>query len=50
MLFRSVGVAEVAVVQLEVGVGEVGVLVDVVDAVGVEVRGAADDAVDFVAL
>ena len=42
-------VGEVAVVQLEAGVVDVGVLVDVVNALGVEGAGAALDAVDGVA-
>ena len=46
---EAAAVGEVAVVEGELGVGCVGVLVDVVDAVGVEGGGAADDAVDFVA-
>ena len=43
------GVGQVAVVQLEVGVLDVRVLVDVVDALGVEQAGAALDAVHDVA-
>ena len=43
------GVGEIAVVQLEPSLGDVGVLVDVIDALGVEQRGAALDAVDNVA-
>jgi len=43
------GVGEIAVVQDELRVGVVGVLVDVVDACGVEEGGASLDAVDFVA-
>ena len=43
------GVAQVAVVQFEVGVADVGVLVDVVHALGVEAAGPAFDAVDDVA-
>ncbi len=43
------GVGQVAVVQLEALVVDVRVLVEVVDAVGVERRGAALDAVHFVA-
>lgn len=43
------GVAQVAVVQLEVGVVNVRVLVDVVNAVGVEAGGTAFDAVHDVA-
>ena len=42
-------VAQVAVVQLEVGVADVRVLVDVVNALGVERAGPALDAVDDVA-
>jgi len=42
-------VGEVAVVEVEAGGGVVGVLVEVVDAIGVEGGGATDDAVDFVA-
>ena len=44
------GIGQVAVVQHEIAVGDVRVLVQVVDAVGVEQRGAALDAVDHVAL
>jgi hypothetical protein len=43
------GVAQVAVVQLEVGVGHMGVLVDVVHALGVEAAGTALDTMDDVA-
>ena len=43
-------VVEVAVVQEQVAPGGVGVLVDAVQALGVEGGGAADDAVDLVAL
>ena len=43
------GVGQVAVVEDEAAVGVVRVLVEVVDAVGVEQRGAAFDAVDGVA-
>ena len=43
------GVRQVAVVQLEVGVVHMRVLVDVVDALGVEAAGAAFDAVHDVA-
>ena len=44
------GVRQIAVVQDEAPVRDVRVLVQVVDAVGVEKRSAALDAVDFVAL
>ena len=44
------GVGEVAVVQGEAPVGGVRVLVEVINALGVELRGAALDAVDGVAL
>lgn len=44
------GVAQIAIVQLEVGVVYVRVLVDVVDTLGVEQRRAALDAVNDVAL
>ena len=44
------GVGQVAVVQLEVGVVNVRVLVDVVNALGVEQRSTALDAMDDVAL
>ena len=44
------GVGQIAVVQDEVAVLHVRVLVEMVDAVGVEERGAALDAVDDVAL
>lgn len=44
------GVAEVAIVQLEVGVLDVRVLVDVVNALGVEQRSTALDTVNDVAL
>ncbi len=43
-------IGEIPVMQLEPGVAFVGVLVDVVDPLGVEERGAALDAVDLVAL
>lgn len=43
------GIGQVAVVEVQVAVLHVGVLVEVVDAVGVEQRGAALDAVDDVA-
>ncbi len=43
-------VGQITVVQDEAAAGLVRVLVEVVDAVGVEERGAALDAVDFVAL
>ena len=43
-------VAEVAVVQEELHAVDVRVLVKMIDAVGVERTGAADDAVDLVAL
>ena len=49
-LAEVVGVAEVAVVQLELAVLGVRVLIDAVDAAGIERRGAPDDAVHFVAL
>ncbi len=44
------GITQVAVVKLEVGVLDVRVLVDVVDALGVEQRRAALNAVHDVAL
>ena len=44
------GVRQVAIVQLEVGVINVGILVNVVYALGVEQRGSALDAMDDVAL
>lgn len=44
------GVGEVAVGKEEPGLGVVRVLIDVVDALRVESAGAADDAVDFIAL
>jgi len=44
------GVGQVAVVQDEASVGGVRILVEVIDALGVELRGAALDAVDGVAL
>ncbi len=47
---KVAGVTQVAIVQLEVGVLDVRVLVDVVDALGVEQRRTALDAVDDVAL
>ena len=50
MRIRFDGVGEVAVVQDEAAVRLVRVLVEVVDALGVEGRGAALDAVDLVAL
>jgi hypothetical protein len=43
------GICEVAVVEVKAAGGLVGVLIDVVDAAGVEGRTAADDAVDSVA-
>jgi len=43
------GIREVAVVELEARVRDMRILVDVIDALGVEERGAALDAVDFVA-
>ena len=43
-------VTQVSIVQLEAGVVYVGVLVDVVDTVGVKRAGTAFDAVHFVAL
>ena len=43
------GISEIAVVQVEAAAGLVGVLIDVVDARGVEAGTAADDAVDGVA-
>ena len=47
---EAAGVGEVAVVQEELDAALVRVAVEVVDPVGVEGRGAADDAVDLVAL
>ena len=44
------GVGHVPVVQHEASVRVVGILVEVVDAVGVEERGAPLDTVDFLAL
>jgi hypothetical protein len=44
------GVGQVAIVQEEILVLDVGILVDVVDAFGVEQRSPALDAVDFVTL
>ena len=44
------GVREITVVKLEADGGLVAVAVDVVDALGVEARGSADDAVHFVPL
>lgn len=44
------GVGEIAVVELEAGVVDVRVFVDVIDALGVEQGGAALDAVHFVTL
>ena len=43
------GVGHVSVVQDELAVVDVGILVEMIDAVGVEQRGAPFDAVDFVA-
>lgn len=43
-------VGQVAVVQEQAGVFVVRVFINMVDAVGVEGGGAADDAVDFVSL
>ena len=43
------GVAEITVVQLELGVGDVGILINIVDALGVERGGAPLDAVDDIA-
>ena len=48
--YEVTGVAQVAIVQLEVGVLDVRVLVDVVNALGVEQRRTALDAVNDVAL
>ena len=50
MRIRLVRVGQVAVVQDEALVVDVRILVEVVDAVGVEERGAALDAVHLVAL
>ena len=47
---QAAGVCEVAVVEDEVGVVDVGIFIQMVDAVGIEERGAALDAVDRVAL
>ena len=47
---EAAAVREVAVVQFEACTRLVRVLVDVVDAIGVEGAGAADDPVDLVAL
>mmetsp|Transcript_47033 Transcript_47033/g.87364 ORF Transcript_47033/g.87364 Transcript_47033/m.87364 type:complete len:234 (+) Transcript_47033:55-756(+) len=44
------GIAEVAIVKVELDASLVAVLVDVVDTAGVEGRGAADDAVNLVSL
>ena len=43
------GVSQIAVMQFEAHVVDVRVLVDMVDALGVELRRAAFDAVDFIA-
>ena len=50
MRIRLVRIGQVAVMQDEAPVALVRILVEVVDAVGVEQRGAALDAVDLVAL
>ena len=44
------GVGQIAIVQAAFGVRRVRILIDVVDPLGVEGRGAALDAVDLVAL
>jgi len=44
------GVAQVAIVQLEVGVLDVRILVDVVDSLSIERRRTALDTVDDIAL
>jgi len=43
-------IAEIAVVQLELGRGRMGILIDVIDALGVEQRGAPFDPIDLIAL
>ena len=43
------GIGQIAVVQFEAHVVDVRILVDMVDTLGVELRGAAFDAVDFIA-
>jgi hypothetical protein len=48
-LGEAAGVGEVAVMEQEAGADDVRVLVEVVDALGVEARRAADHAVDLVA-
>ncbi len=49
-LVDVVRVAQVPIVQLELGVGVVGVLIDMIDAFGVEGRRPADEPVDLVPL
>ena len=44
------GVGQVTVMQEKAGLVEMGVLIDVIDAGGIEGRGAANDAVDLVTL
>lgn len=44
------GAGQVAVVETEILLFDVGILINMVDAVGVERRGAAFNAVDFIAL
>ena len=47
---EAIGVGEIAVMQMQPSVGFVGVAVEMVEATGVEARGAANDAVNLVTL